>query len=439
VAANRDATILRDDPPADVAGMAEVTLDARGRLTGFSKVPPQVESPSTAWPEPDWSALFREAGLEPAAFTQAVPEWASPTDSDRHAAWTGVSPDRADWPLRVEAAAYHGRPVFFRVIPPWARPERMVDDRSFNKTLPVSTLFLPLIAVALPVGGALLARRNLRLGRGDRKGAFRVAAFVFATYAIARFLRADHVATARDEVWTLIKVLAYPSLWALQLWVVYVALEPYARRRWPQMLISWKRLLSGGFRDPLVGRDVLLGCLAGVTIGLTYFVTLFPPDWLGIAARLPEPLASGAMPSTFRFVAFRLFVNQFSAVLFALAFLLMIVLFRVLLRSTPLAMALFALIVAWPQLGQDPIVEWTCGLARALLLLATLVRGGLLALAVSLYIAFSLLEVAPSLQLQTWYAMRCLPAALVVIGLAAWGFVRSLGGKPLLGSGLLED
>ena len=35
------------------------------------------------------------------------------------------------------------------------------------------------------------------------------------------------------------------------------------RRRWPATLVSWSRLLAGGFRDPLVGRDVLFGCLLG--------------------------------------------------------------------------------------------------------------------------------------------------------------------------------
>jgi hypothetical protein len=39
------------------------------------------------------------------------------------------------------------------------------------------------------------------------------------------------------------------------------ALEPYLRRRWPERIISWNRLLAGEFRDPLVGRDILIGSL----------------------------------------------------------------------------------------------------------------------------------------------------------------------------------
>ena len=32
-------------------------------------------------------------------------------------------------------------------------------------------------------------------------------------------------------------------------WVFYLAFEPYARRLWPRMLVSWVRVLGGHFRD----------------------------------------------------------------------------------------------------------------------------------------------------------------------------------------------
>ena len=37
-----------------------------------------------------------------------------------------------------------------------------------------------MFVVALPVGAGLLAWRNIRLGRGDRRGLFRLALFAFA-------------------------------------------------------------------------------------------------------------------------------------------------------------------------------------------------------------------------------------------------------------------
>lgn len=68
------------------------------------------------------------------------------------------------------------------------------------------------LALAIPIGGLLLARRNLRLGRGDRRGAFRVARFVFASYSVARLLRADHVSAPAEEVWLLGLSAAYQML-----------------------------------------------------------------------------------------------------------------------------------------------------------------------------------------------------------------------------------
>jgi hypothetical protein len=45
--------------------------------------------------------------------------------------------------------------------------------------------------------------------------------------------------------------------------VFYLALEPHVRRRWPTVLVAWSRVLSGRWRDPLVGRDVLAGVAMG--------------------------------------------------------------------------------------------------------------------------------------------------------------------------------
>ncbi|HEY7511541.1 MAG TPA: serine/threonine-protein kinase, partial [Vicinamibacteria bacterium] len=125
VAHNRDGRVLRNDPPAEVSGMVEVVLDPQGRLTSFQAVPPQMEAPRAAWPEPDWAPLFAEAGLDATAFAPVPPEWAAPVDSDRKAAWRGTYPGAPDVPVRIEAAAYHGRPVWFALLPPWDGPSRM--------------------------------------------------------------------------------------------------------------------------------------------------------------------------------------------------------------------------------------------------------------------------------------------------------------------------
>jgi serine/threonine-protein kinase len=291
----------------------------------------------------------------------------------------------------------------------------------------------------MPLGGVLLARRNLRLGRVDRTGAVRVALFVFVAYALARLFRASHVTAFGEEIWILIRILALPAFWAMMIWLLYTALEPYTRRRWPQALISWKRALSGQLRDPLVGRDVLIGAAAGASTALLFVLTRLTPGWLGLPPLEPQPFLKGATLSGFSDVAFRLFVNQFSSVLYAMVFLFMLVLLRLLLRSNLLAVVAWCLLVGSPLVGEQVGMEWAGGLVRALVYFVVLTRGGLLALAVALYVEFNMHESPLTLDPSLWYSTRSIPVFLVLVGLAVYGFHTSLAGKSPLGRILFDD
>ncbi|MCA9171848.1 MAG: hypothetical protein KDB23_29470 [Planctomycetales bacterium] len=59
----------------------------------------------------------------------------------------------------------------------------------------------------------------------------------------------------------------------------YSALEPYCRKRMPELMVSWKRLLSGKFNDPRVGRDILFGLTNSVYVMIS---------WCLIAALWPQ-------------------------------------------------------------------------------------------------------------------------------------------------------
>ena len=71
-------------------------------------------------------------------------------------------------------------------------------------------------------------------------------------------------------------------------WVSYIAVEPYVRRYWPQIMITWSRLLGGKFRDPLVGRDILLGGMCGIMLVLAGQLSILLPSWLGLPPPLPQ-------------------------------------------------------------------------------------------------------------------------------------------------------
>ena len=55
-------------------------------------------------------------------------------------------------------------------------------------------------------------------------------------------------------------------------------------------MISWNRLLAGRFRDPMVGRDLLIGGLFGVFLTLMLQLGVVLPPFFGRPS--PMPLAT---------------------------------------------------------------------------------------------------------------------------------------------------
>src|SRR5258707_7893830 len=165
------------------------------------------------------------------------------------------------------------------------------------------------------------------------------------------------------------------------------------------MLISWKRLLGGAFDDPMVGRDVLLGAVVGMVLIVLFLAGLVAPRVLvpivplPIPAALAPPFLQGPTLTFLGQVFFRLFVNAFSSVLFAMVFLFILTLLRMVLRRDWLASLAWAAIVAAPIAGENPTVGWVGGLFRALMMLVVLRRGGLLSLAGALLFLFRPLAV----------------------------------------------
>ena len=100
--------------------MVNVMLDLKGRLHFLHAVPARLHHEDSPASAPDWPALLREAGFDATRFTAATPDWVPPVFGDARAAWTGTYPDRPDIPIRVEAAAWRGQPVYFQIFEPWS-------------------------------------------------------------------------------------------------------------------------------------------------------------------------------------------------------------------------------------------------------------------------------------------------------------------------------
>src|SRR5262249_20839315 len=131
--------------------------------------------------------------IDPKKLQATEPEWTFLGVADQRAAWTGTWAGTG-WPLRVETAAFHGKPVGFALLSPWSRPARMPPlELPLRDQLP--TIILICLALLVLVVGTWLARRNLKAGRSDRRGAFRLSQFIFSVHMLVFALRAHFSAT----------------------------------------------------------------------------------------------------------------------------------------------------------------------------------------------------------------------------------------------------
>jgi serine/threonine-protein kinase len=440
----RSGTVRRDDPPLRYPGMVRVVLGAEGRLVRFSVVPPEFDDTKDPVPPPNWTLLLAEAGFNPADLLPTESRWTPPVASDSRAAWEVREPGRHGRAARVEVAGFRGRRVDFRVVWDWDVPE----DRTPASWFPLFHRLFgwwgmnPLGNLFLLLAGVVLARRNLRLGRSDTAGAFRIAAFFFVARALGRLLTGHHVPSPLAESRILEGPLA-AELWeAARVCLFYLALEPYVRRRWPQMLISWSRLLIGHLRDPLVGRDILIGALGGTLMGLLWHLSYFVPTWFGAPSLAAFPGGVETLSSMRRVVG-DLLGRLGEAIQMALIALFLLTLYRILTRKDEIAVSLLLVTQIvfnfWWYQTSSLSVEVTFLALIWVTSVTVLVRFGLLAQVAALFFFFALQRIPIALDFNVWYAGHALLALSMLAFAAAYAFYVSLAARPAFGGRLLEE
>ena len=424
------------DPPNDKPGMARVGLDIGGRLVSYLVVPAE-RLDATVAPEPDWQPLLRATGVDPATLTAVPSEWAPPVFADRRAAWTGSWPGRPGT-VRIETAAAGGKPVSLRIVDPWTRAaEQPPPARGFwnqaSRMADVASFVIVLVVASI------VALRNVRRGRGDRRGALRLALYVGAVRMVWLVGAHHHASAGEREVF--VSHLSYAMQRVAIVYVFYLALEPYARRLWPRMLVSWVRVLEGRFRDPLVARDLLIGGAAGAVVAVLARLQVLTPQILGGVPAVPdwthwtlEPLRGTA--STLA-TLFGIHTEQLLEIIYPLTLLLI---FRLLLRRTWAALAavsLVALVLFWPESGGALPYLVTVGAALVLGWIV-LFRSGLLGFA-TLFCVLSLLSQLPlMLHPPAWLTGSTVLMLLAMALPVAWGFWFSHAGRPLFRDEILE-
>ena len=430
--------VTQNDPPTVLSGMINLELDPQGRLTYFQAIPPQKLRRAKRTPPPrrlrphlplfDWNILFNAAGLDPSKLQPAQPSWTSLAASDTRMAWTGTWPGTTR-PLRVEAAAFQGKPVFFSLIGNWTKAERMTSTEKKTVGQQVSRIVGLVLLCSLLVGSGFLARRNYRRGRGDREGSLRLALVMFAL-EIGLFLCRSHFSTFGDALGLSVIAISTALFIAGVTWMLYMAIEPWVRRHWPKTIISWSRLLSGQVRDPLVGRDILFGVLLGVVWTLVFQISSIPKMRMGAAPFLfsTEALMGGRE-------GLGAWLRQWpGSIQTTLVFFFVLFGLKVLLRKEWIAAIVFIAIFALPRALNSTYmtVELPAQILVYAIAVLLVLRFGLVSLACAIFTVDLMANLPFSADFSAWYMTTSILALLSVIALARMGLLSLLGRRTIV-------
>jgi serine/threonine-protein kinase len=435
-----------DNPPPIVPGMVGVSLDPAGNLLSFYALPESGAASPMGTAPLNWDESFREAGLNRQAFEvdPAGPIFPPPAACDERFAWRDASTG-----CRIESGADRGRAVYFKVTGPWHRVARWGEARPGEETVrETASRYSADLWYVLFVPIMMLAMRNLLGGHADVLTAARMGAVIVVLALVARATAGLHAANA----------LAFAPAalgWAAWATVVaggsYLGIEPAVRRRWPWRLTGWVRLFAGRVRDPLVGRDVLVGVSCGILFALSYttageaaatigspagFEPSVNPGWFtpGAYFGVTAPAAARILATADRF---------FGVAFFDLC--LALVLFLLTRRESVAWTAVFLVTLALGMLK-----NWSSSWAGDGLMFAhlvvhygltvgLLVRFGLLAAATASGIDALMILIPLSADPGAWYFGTGAIIAAGVVAVAGYCCYTAVGGWSVLRAGLVGD
>jgi serine/threonine-protein kinase len=420
------------DPRENVAGMTSVYLDPKGRLIEFHAVPPQIDESTAPAPAPNWSALFEEAGFNQVNFNSTPSKWVPPLNSDNRAAWEGTLPNKPEIPIRIEAAAYAGKPIFFKIIGPWNSRGQITQPQSNSLLGKIIVFFFVAATLGFVIIGVLLGRRNLRDGSGDRKGGARLAVYIFLALMVSWVFRARH-SDADGELILLQLGVQFALLPTVLLWLFYLALEPYVRRWWPHRMVSWNRLLAGDFRDPLIGRDTLIGAGIGMAMLVVFNLWTVTPGWFGYV-QAPKPVKLYTLLGL-RESFGELFFSGITLIVFlAVTCMFLLLLLHIIFRRRQwlaLGVAWLLFTVAGGFTGRPLKISFIFAALYAALIILAATRFGLLTLTAAMFFTTMFGNYPMTTDFSVWYAPSTIFVLVITGAVVAFAFYTSLGGQPV--------
>jgi predicted Ser/Thr protein kinase len=418
-----DGRIDLDRPAFNVSGMIDLFLDSRGFLRRFQAIAPRLDEESIPPVVPDPGPVFQRAGLDFTKFRDVTPTYTPVLAFDARRAWIGQYPGLPDTPITVEMATWRGKLTSFLIRWPWTA----IPKPGQNPETGPNPLWFAFSIVFMASGiftVILLSRSNLKKSRGDRKGAFRLAAATFLFYCV-NWMASQHIIPSAAMLDPLLENLSGAVATAALVWVIYMALEPLVRARWPHSLITWNRLLAGNVGDPRLGSHILMGVVLGMILRSFFLCREY---WLLDRGGLPDNGNLFVLNGLSHLISSMADIAMAAIIAGAVIFFLLSGL-RALFRYDWLAALAAALLMTFQEGGfrQSPnlYLDFPIYIGTYAALGFALLRMGMVPAIVAIFTINLIGNMPISAEFSSWYNPLTVIPLTVIAAIAIYGFWRS--------------
>jgi len=425
--AQPSGNVTETNPPLNAPGSLELTTDVDGRLRGFLAVP---LSGVDAWPAAVTAdAVFGAAQLNPAQLTEIAPTELPTVPVDTRRAWKGPHPAIPGLNLRVEMGWFKGRLTFMRVLYPWNTAGTPVRTNPVIADL--QGILLPVLFGLAMVFAVLLARSNWKKQRADRRGAFTVGMAMFGL-TFCGWAASVHFVASASMLSVALNGLSECLATGVLFMVLYLALEPALRVRWPHAIITWNRILAGRWSDPQVGSHILIGLALGTVMLLLGMVR----DASAASSEGLNTFGGLYLTQGTRYWISGLFGRVTEGINTGLIFFFGIFGLRTLLRKDWIAAIAGGVLFSVVQGDLVNSLNWQAELAILIVIITGLVfallRFGLLVSIAAVFALNTVNGITLGTDWSAWYAPTGFATAAVVLGITALAFRHTLGDRELL-------
>jgi serine/threonine-protein kinase len=410
--------------------MVRLSLDTLGRLRSFEGMPPR-DINGKRGPGVSFENIVEATGLRLERNKPIAPFRTPHAAYDEIYAFEGTLGELLRIPVQVQYGTHRGYLTSMHVKYPWTTiPPSVPPAKSWGAL--AREVFLLAGLLTLLFYSFTLARRNWKAGRADRRGALRLAV-AYLVIEIVVYLGKLHVNYEIYMFFFFQRALGDMLMGAGMMYLLYLALEPALRARWPQSIVTWSRVLSGRILDAQVGAHVLTGAALGVFLIICLQARNLYEYWnegeLGSAGSIMLGGAGNWVSQTARLLEGGI---QAGLVIF-FAILGLKVLFK---RDWLVALVACCILPIQESSLADSTHLWIDIPLYAiiyLVILVALMRFGLLSGVVCLCFANALGRSAVNSDFTVWYMTGTVATMILLIAVVLFFFWRSLGDQKLVG------